>query len=117
LHFEPGVRRAVFETMQMWPVMVLFPLTILALALVETHRGTLGKRVSFLGDISYSCYMLHFPLQFLFFAVITSFTTDLSIFYAPWFMLLFFAALIALGLGSFHCFELPAQRFLRQLKK
>lgn len=116
LHLEPGVRRVVFETMLMWPVMVLFPLTILALALAETQRGTLGKRISFLGDISYSSYMLHFPLQFLFFAAITSFTVDRSIFYAPWFMLLFFATLIAISLCSFHYFELPAQRFLRQLK-
>lgn len=98
----------------MWPVMVLFPLTILALALAETRRGTLGKRISFLGDISYSSYLLHFPLQFLFFAVISSLTTDRSIFYAPWFMVLFFAALLSISFCSFHYFELPAQRFLRQ---
>ena len=44
-----------------FPVMVLFPLTILSLALIETWRGSLGRRVAFLGDISYSSYMLHFP--------------------------------------------------------
>jgi peptidoglycan/LPS O-acetylase OafA/YrhL len=40
-----------------------FPCTIVALALLETGRGTLGRRLSFLGDISYSSYLLHFPLQ------------------------------------------------------
>ncbi len=114
LRLDPGVRRAIFDAMQMWPVMVLFPLTILALALAETRRGTLGKRIAFLGDISYSCYLLHFPLQFLFFAVITSFTLDRSIFYAPWFMLLFFAALLSISFCSFRYFELPAQRLLRR---
>jgi len=113
-HFDTGVRRAILDVMLMWPVMVLFPLTILALALTETRRGTLGRRVSFLGDISYSSYMLHFPLQFLFFTVVTSFTTDRSIFYTPWFMLLFFAVLLSISLCSFHYFELPAQRFLRR---
>ena len=114
LRFDYGVRRAIFDTMQIWPVIVLFPLTILALALAETRRGTLGKRISFLGDISYSCYLLHFPLQFLFFAVITSLTTDRSVFYAPWFMLLFFTALLSISFCSFHYFELPAQSSLRR---
>jgi peptidoglycan/LPS O-acetylase OafA/YrhL len=116
LHAAPGMRREIFDTMLIWPVIVLFPLTILALALVETRRGTLGRRISLLGDISYSSYLLHFPLQFLFFAVITSLTTDRSIFYAPWFMLLFFLVLLSISFCSFRYFELPAQRLLRRKK-
>jgi peptidoglycan/LPS O-acetylase OafA/YrhL len=114
LRAHPGLRREIFDVMLMWPVMVLFPLTILALALAETRRGTLGKRISFLGDISYSSYLLHFPLQFVFFVVITSFTVDRSIFYSGWFMLLFFLVLLAISFCSFRYFELPAQRLLRR---
>jgi len=116
LHFNAGARGIMLGAMAMWPVMVLFPLTILALALAETRRGTLGKRISFLGDISYSSYLLHFPLQFLFFTVVTSLTTDRSIFYTPWFMLLFFAVLLSISFCSFHYFELPAQTLLRRRK-
>ena len=43
-------------------IAALFPMTIMSLALIETQRGSLGKRFSFVGDISYSSYLLHFPL-------------------------------------------------------
>lgn len=98
----------------LWPVMVLFPMTILSLALIETRRGSLGKRVSFLGDISYSSYLLHFPLQLLFSALVAKFSGNDSVYYSSWFMGLFFAVLITISLGSFRYFELPSQRFLRQ---
>src|SRR6185436_12598145 len=42
---------------------VLMPLTLLVLAMTETAKRGPWKRISFLGDISYSSYMLHFPLQ------------------------------------------------------
>jgi peptidoglycan/LPS O-acetylase OafA/YrhL len=99
---------------QKWPVIVLFPLTILALALLETRRGSLGKRVSFLGDISYSSYLLHFPLQILFYVAVARFATSNSVFYAPWFMGLYFAVLILVCLGSYRYLEVPAQRIIRQ---
>lgn len=98
-----------------WPVMVLFPLTILSLALIETHRGSLGKRLSFLGDISYSSYLLQFPLQLMFSVVVTRLAFTDSVYYSPWFMGLFFAVLILSSLGSYRYFEVPAQRFLRHM--
>jgi len=98
-----------------WPVCVLFPLTILSLALTETHRGLIGRRVSFVGDISYSLYLLHFPLQLLFSAVLTWCAVSNSVYYSSWFMLLFFAVLIAACLVSFRYLEMPAQKYLRQI--
>jgi peptidoglycan/LPS O-acetylase OafA/YrhL len=114
-HYSAAVQHDVRQVILIWPVVVLFPVTILALALVEAWRGTLGKRISFLGDISYSSYLLHFPLQLVFFAVVTRYTADRSVFYSPWFMLLFFAVLLTISYCSFHYFELPAQRLLRQI--
>jgi len=115
--FNPYFQWSTQHLLVYWPIIVLFPLTILSLALIETYRGTLGKRVSFIGDISYSSYLLHFPLQLLFSVVVTRFTISNSIYYAPWFMVLFFAVLITFYLSSFRYFEIPAQRFLRQTGK
>ena len=97
-----------------WPAVLLFPLTILTLALIEYRRGSFGKRISFLGDISYSTYLLHFPLQLAVVTITTWLAIDTSIFYSGWFMLSFFLALILAGLVSYHYLELPAQRFFRQ---
>ncbi len=67
-----------------------------------------------LGNISYSSYLLHFPLQLLVYAVVMQLGTDQSVFYASWAMCAYFAILIGLSLASFHCFELPLQKWLRQ---
>lgn len=96
-----------------WFVVVIFPLTILLLALLQTTSWTLGKNFAFLGDISYSSYLLHFPLQLLCSILFLQFGVGQQLYYAPWFMALFFAVLIALCLISFHCFELPVQQRLR----
>lgn len=95
-------------------VLVLFPLTILSLAFIETRRGTLGKRLAFVGDISYSSYLLHFPLQLVAVLVTAAVARGQDLFYSPAFMALFFSVLIALSLASHRYFEVPAQRYLRR---
>ncbi len=96
-----------------WLDFVLFPMTILSLALMETKRGTLGKRLSFVGDISYSSYLLHFPLQLAVAAVATKLAIGQTFYYSPWFMAVFFFVLILISLASHHYFEIPMQRMLR----
>jgi peptidoglycan/LPS O-acetylase OafA/YrhL len=96
-----------------WADLIMFPLAILSLALVETRRGTLGKRIAIIGDISYSSYLLHFPLQLMFFLAATWAGLDRSIFYRPWLMGLFFLVLITICIMSHRYFEMPAQRYFR----
>jgi peptidoglycan/LPS O-acetylase OafA/YrhL len=99
-----------------WPViMLLFPITILALALLETRRGTLGKRLSFIGDISYSSYLIHFPLQLAVATVVSWLSLPVEVYYSPWFLGLFFLVLILICFCSYHCFEAPVQRFIRRM--
>jgi peptidoglycan/LPS O-acetylase OafA/YrhL len=100
-----------------WPTVLLtFPLTILSLALLEHWRGTLGRRLAIVGDISYSSYMLHFPLQLAFALAAARWSIDSAVFYSPYMLLFFFAVLIALSAASHRFFELPLQRRLRSLR-
>jgi peptidoglycan/LPS O-acetylase OafA/YrhL len=96
-----------------WSSFVLFPMTILSLVLVETKKGALGKRLSFIGDISYSLYLLHFPLQLVVATVTARLALDQALFYSPWFMTSFFFILILMSLASHRYLEVPMQRFLR----
>lgn len=96
------------------PTVLLFPLTVLALVLLEYRVGPIGQSLSFLGDISYSSYLLHFPLQLFVVILATRFSLDHSLYYSGWAMAGFFVVLLTLSLASHHYFEIPMQRFLRK---
>jgi peptidoglycan/LPS O-acetylase OafA/YrhL len=98
-----------------FPVMVLFPLSILALALAESFRPQLGRGLAWLGDISYSSYLLHFPLQLAWGIAVPLLGLSSAIYRSPWTLALFFAMLLPLSLASYRWFERPMQDRLRRI--
>jgi peptidoglycan/LPS O-acetylase OafA/YrhL len=94
-------------------VLIVVPTTLLALALHEQVLGGAWHRFAFVGDISYSTYMLHFPMQLALALVAVHYALTPAAFENPLALILFYAALIALGGFSFHYFERPMQNFLR----
>ncbi|VXB47358.1 acyltransferase family protein [Pseudomonas sp. 8O] len=92
----------------------MFPMAIVSIALIETFRGGLGRRVSFLGHLSYSSYLIHFPLQ-LFFAVCSVWLgVGGEFFYTEYSIIIFMAALIPMCFASYYYFEVPMQSYIRQ---
>jgi peptidoglycan/LPS O-acetylase OafA/YrhL len=67
-----------------------------------------------LGDISYSSYLLHFPLQLICVLITLSLGLPRSVFLSPGAYFLYFAVLIAASFASYHWLERPAQRSLRR---
>ena len=50
-----------------FPNYILLPFTVCSLALIEINRGQFLKSISWIGDITYSSYLIaFFPLQLLF---------------------------------------------------
>lgn len=94
--------------------LVLFPVTILTLALFETQRANLLRRLAFLGDISYGSYLLHFPLQLAAVGLVGALGFAREVFYSPWTLAAFIALLLAASFASHRLFEMPAQRALRK---
>ncbi len=97
-----------------YPVAVLFPLTILTFALAETQRGSWDKRLSVLGDVSYSVYLLHFPVQLTIATVATVAGIESSTFYSPAALLAFITVLLAVSYATLVRFERPAQAGIRE---
>ncbi len=95
-----------------YPVYVLFPYTILVVAVYETLNPP-RRKDSILGDISYSLYMLHFPLQLMLALALVTFEVPHGVFYSIPFMLAFYAVLIAGSIASYRYFEHPARRYIR----
>jgi peptidoglycan/LPS O-acetylase OafA/YrhL len=92
---------------------LLCPLTVLALALRESVDGRVPKRLGFLGDISYSTYLIHFPLQLGLALVAARFALTPQFFMQGWVMIAFYAVLIGLGALVYYRFEKPMQDWLR----
>lgn len=91
----------------------LFPATLVTLSLWESERGTLGRRLRWLGNISYSSYLLHVPLQIAFLLATAALGIGRDFFFTRFSLLLYFGLLIALSLASYEYFERPCQSWLR----
>ncbi|HEX3430384.1 MAG TPA: acyltransferase [Rhizomicrobium sp.] len=94
-------------------IFIVVPLTLAALALHEQLFEGPYARLSFLGDISYSTYMIHFPMQLALALLALSFGWMPTDFMHSWVMLGFYAVLIMLGWLSYECLERPLQALIR----
>lgn len=93
-------------------VAVVFPVLVIVLALADDALTPVTRRLRWLGDISYSSYLLHFPLQI--FVVTWLALTGMEIdFRSPLTLAAFFVLLIFLSLLCYRYFERPAMQWLR----
>jgi len=92
---------------------ILFPFTVLSLVLFEIDRGPLLKPVSWIGNITYSSYLLHFPLQLLFGIAVSFGILNFNFYLNPIYLIIYFMVLIPLSYITFLKFERPIQRVIR----
>ena len=97
---------------------IVFPSTIFGLVLFELVVNVPFSKVKWIGDCTYSSYLLHFPLQLLFALAVPHYFPEVEeAFYSTWMLLLFILLLIPLSLISFNFFEVPLQNYTRQVGK
>lgn len=99
--------------LRVFPSYILFPLTICTLVLLEIRYGPFLKSVSWIGNITYSSYLLHFPLQLLFGLSVSFGFLDPHFYTRPSSLLAYFSLLIPASYIVFLKFELPAQQSIR----
>jgi peptidoglycan/LPS O-acetylase OafA/YrhL len=97
-----------------FPFFLLFPLTVCSLALIEIDKGPLLQSLSWIGEITYSSYLLSFPLQLAFVLAVSYGILNADFYLNPLYLLLYLVLLVALSCVVFRKFELPMQNMIRR---
>ncbi len=100
-----------------FPYAILFPFTVCGLALIGIDKGQFLKSISWVGDITYSSYLLHFPLQLVFVLAFSYGMLNSDFYLNPVYLVVFFLILIPLSYITFIGFERPIQNIIRNQYK
>ncbi|MEQ1695595.1 MAG: acyltransferase [Hyphomicrobiaceae bacterium] len=96
--------------------LIAFPGAILALAIFQSWWPTAGKSLRVIGDITYSTYLMHFPVQLLIVVSIHTWKIPVN-FEQPLPFLVYFSSVVALAIVVHYGFELPAQQFVKRMAR
>jgi peptidoglycan/LPS O-acetylase OafA/YrhL len=93
---------------------VLIPTLLFAfLALSPRDDSWAGRLYGGLGKLTYSTYMIHFPLQLAAVTILDALGISRAVFYSVTALLLFVAAVMGVGYVLFSRFEMPMQAYVR----
>jgi peptidoglycan/LPS O-acetylase OafA/YrhL len=95
-------------------VVFLYPGLIIAAIKFNVFNSILSQRgLTYLGDISYSVYLLHFPVQLAIFTLTKQFHIDLP-YTSVWVFLGYGGLVVLVSILSYEYFEKPVQSILRK---
>jgi peptidoglycan/LPS O-acetylase OafA/YrhL len=80
----------------------------------ETGAAPIVRRFSFLGNATYSSYLIHFPLQLAVVTMIDTFHVDRSWLLSPSVFVAYFTTIGTMSLVAYHWFERPTQDWIRK---
>ena len=94
---------------------IKFPLIIINLTIIQIFFKNLGKKTQIFGDISYTVYLMHFPIQIVFHIINKNYfeinyNGNLT-------FISFIGTVFIVSLITYKFFELPAKKFIRSNSK
>jgi peptidoglycan/LPS O-acetylase OafA/YrhL len=81
----------------------------------ELKAGRVLERLAFLGNATYSSYLLHFPIQLGMVLAVDASGYSRTIFLTPVMFVTYLSLVIGISLAVYRFFERPAQRWIREL--
>lgn len=91
----------------------LFPITIASMVVAERRFPAIPKYFSWTGNLTYSSYLLHFPLQLAAVIFVCALGYDESVFKSTLALGVFLLLLFSLSLVAYHFVERPLQDLFR----
>jgi len=92
---------------------IKFPLIIINLMMIQIFFKNIGKNLQIFGDISYTIYLIHFPLQIPFEIISNNFfriNYNSNIIF-----LLYIFVVLLVSIITYKFFELPSKKFFRKI--
>ena len=90
---------------------IKFPLIIINLCIIQMFFANLGKKLQIFGDISYTVYLVHFPIQIIFHLI------NIKLFEINYndklTFIIFVSIVIFSSIITYKFYELPLKRYLR----
>lgn len=108
--------RIPFTTVEFFLFLPLLLLTALA-DFKYSNKESLSKILKIfksIGDLTYSSYLLHFPIQLLVLIIFQSFNIDQNLFDSKIAFVIWVGSVILASILSFKFIEMPAKRYLRK---
>jgi peptidoglycan/LPS O-acetylase OafA/YrhL len=95
---------------------VLFCSVVLLAAAVDIQDCKLrGKKIAILGNLTYSLYLLHVPVQIAMMLAMDGLDMNRrALVSTGGFFIFFLASMILIAAVSYHCFELPMRKWVRE---
>jgi peptidoglycan/LPS O-acetylase OafA/YrhL len=94
---------------------ILFPLLVLLISFLDRFDLLFFKKLSLFGDLSYSIYITHFPIQLIIVTLCVVFNFDID-FYLPISLVAFLTLTFIVSYLSYSFLELPARNYFRKFK-
>ncbi|MDE2517332.1 MAG: acyltransferase [Rhodospirillales bacterium] len=92
----------------------LFPSLILLFSCWNLHHARLARLAVFCGNLTYACYLLHFPMQLIAVTLLARYAlTPATWFFHAWFFLVYLGAVLIASALVYRWFETPCQTWLR----
>ena len=111
LNFQNSIEFLIGNKLFILLFFIKFPLLIINLSILQLYKNNLGKNIKLLGDISYTIYLVHFPIQLLFAFVIKKML--IIDFNSPFFFLIYVSTVFLVSILIYKFFELPLKDYLR----
>lgn len=95
-------------------VYFLFPISIISLIILEIRFSKFCRKLAWIGDISYSSYLWHFPLQLICQTIVFTMGYNNKIYTSPLSIFTFLALTTFVSVLSYKWIEKPLQNFIRK---
>jgi peptidoglycan/LPS O-acetylase OafA/YrhL len=94
-------------------ISIISTCVIIIFILIEDVVNIDLSRISYVGNLTYSSYLIHFPIQLLFVLLADALGLHRELFLSPIILVLFLVTTFCTALTVYRFFELPAQKLIR----